>query len=167
MNMPGIQVRHLPKQHPLHGQQGLFATHAVAPYDLVGEYTGIVVPEGVGGSYCAALEDKPARSSLGIDASTCGNEARFVNCYFNLASEASLVFRTAFVDSYPRLLMVCTRSVAKEEELLLDYGDAYITAYLTPRAVVAPLSVSELKQALPMMLDSDEEEEDDYLISGS
>lgn len=156
MVMPGVQVRNLSVHHLLNGQQGLFATRSFATYDLVGEYTGRVVPEGCGGSYCAALENKPARESLGVDASECGNEARFINCYFNLAPEANLVFRTAYVDTYPRLLLVCTRPVECGTELLLDYGDAYIAAYLTPRPRTAPLSTSEMRQALPMMLDSDD-----------
>lgn len=159
MTMPGVQVRHLPTHHLLHGQQGLFATRAFTPYDLVGEYTGRVVPEGCGGSYCAALEDKPAHLSLGIDASDCGNEARFVNCYFNLVPEASLVFRTCFIDTYPHLLLVCTRPVEAEAELLLDYGDSYIATYLSPRVSAPSLSMSDMKKALPMMAsDSDNDD---------
>ena len=156
--MKNVEIRNLGGEHLLSGQQGLFATHRFARFDILGEYRGRIVPEGCGGCYCAALEDRPAKESLGVDASVSGNEARFINCYYNIADEPNLYFRTAYIDSYPRLLLVCIKDIEVNEELLLDYGESYITSYLTPKPAAVPYSVDQLKDSLPLMLDSDDEE---------
>lgn len=47
----GVEVRDLPRDHFLHGEQGLFATIKFSKCDIVGEYTGRIVNSDVNGSY--------------------------------------------------------------------------------------------------------------------
>jgi SET domain-containing protein len=67
--------------------------------------------------------------------------------------------RTVYIDTYPHLVIVCMRDIDIGEEFLLDYGDAYNQAYLTPKPPPIPYSNDEMRDILPLMLDSDEEEE--------
>ncbi len=48
----GVEVRDLPPNHFLHGEQGLFATVKFSKCDIVGEYTGRIVDSNVNGEYC-------------------------------------------------------------------------------------------------------------------
>lgn len=60
--------------------------------------------------------------------------------------------RTAYVNTYPHILLVCTQDIEPGDELLLDYGEAYNNAYLTPqvrKVNVDSLSTMELMGALP------------------
>jgi hypothetical protein len=45
----GVEVRDLPSSHFLHGEQGLFALKPFQPFDILGEYTGLVVGNDVVG----------------------------------------------------------------------------------------------------------------------
>ena len=51
----GVEVKDLPANHFLSGEQGLFALEKFAQFDIVGEYTGRVVDDDVSGHYVAAL----------------------------------------------------------------------------------------------------------------
>jgi hypothetical protein len=118
----GVEVRDLPKEHFLHGEQGLFAIAKFSKCDVVGEYTGKIVDSNVFGHYVAALEDKGTDDSLGIDAQTCGNEMRFINSYLNIAFEPNVTLRTVYMGGMPHLLVICLRDIEIGEEFLLDYG---------------------------------------------
>lgn len=61
----GVEVRDLPKNHFLAGEQGLFALEKFAQFDIIGEYTGRVVDDNISGHYVACLEDKAHEESLG------------------------------------------------------------------------------------------------------
>jgi hypothetical protein len=118
----GVEVRDLPKEHFLHGEQGLFAIAKFSKCDVVGEYTGKIVDSNVFGHYVAALEDKGTDESLGIDAQTCGNEMRFINSFLNIAFEPNVTLRTVYMGGMPHLLVICLRDIEIGEEFLLDYG---------------------------------------------
>ena len=45
----GVEVRDLPPGHMLAGEQGLFATKRFEQFNIIGEYTGVVVPKTEGG----------------------------------------------------------------------------------------------------------------------
>jgi hypothetical protein len=49
--IPGVEVRDLPAEHFLHGEQGLFATKKFARFDIIAEYLGMIVPCTVGGEF--------------------------------------------------------------------------------------------------------------------
>lgn len=156
----GVEARKLGPDHVLCGQYGLFAVEKFSKFDIIGEYTGKIVGSNVNGHYVAALEDKGHDDSLGIDAQNMGNEVRFINSYLNVAFKANVTMRTAYVDTYPHILIVCTEDIYPGDELLLDYGEAYNKAYLLPntRTVTGELSQSDVQNALPFCSeDSDQE----------
>jgi hypothetical protein len=47
----GVEVKALPLNHFLFGQYGLFALQEFAPFDIIGEYTGLVVNDDVTGIF--------------------------------------------------------------------------------------------------------------------
>ena len=156
----GIEVRNLRSDHFLYGERGLFATVKFHRCDIIGEYTGYIVGDNAGGHYCAALEDKDYKDSLGVDAGECGSEMRFINSHLNIEFEANVSMRTVYIDTYPHLVLVCMKDIEIGDEFLLDYGEAYNKAYLTPQPPETPFTTEEIKHVLPFMGggDSDDEE---------
>jgi hypothetical protein len=140
----GTEVRDLSTDHFLSGEQGLFATKPFKRFDILGEYTGYIVDEGVGGSYVATLEnDYSAFNSLGVNAATCGNELRFINGYQNIEFAPNLEMKTVFIATYPHVVLVCIQDIDVGDEFLLDYGRCYVDAYMSPQNVsVVPDAVS-------------------------
>lgn len=162
MKPKGVEVRRLPKEHFLSGQHGLFATEKFSRFDIIGEYVGVVVGDEVNGHYVAALEDKDNNMSLGVDAEKQGNEMRFINSYLNIGFKANVSMRTAYVETYPHIVIVCTEDIEVGEEILLDYGDAYNKAYLLPKPHLVcegQLSMEDVRSALPFLEDELTEED--------
>jgi hypothetical protein len=158
----GVEVRKLPKNHFLAGEYGLFATRRFEKYDILGEYTGKIVDHHAFGHYVAALEDKSHEESLGIDAQRIGNEMRFINSYLQIAFSANVTMHTAYINTYPHILIVCCENIEINDEILLDYGAAYNNAYLlrtTTHTTQSVLSVEELAMALPFNQEEEEEDE--------
>jgi hypothetical protein len=158
----GVEVRKLPKGHFLHGEYGLFASERFSRFDIVGEYTGKIVGDDVNGHYVAALEDKGHDDSLGIDAQHCGNEMRFINSYLNVGFKPNVTMRTAYINTIPHIVIVCCEDIEVGDEILLDYGEAYNRAYLLPKTttVTSELSMEDVKEALPFLNSSSDEESD-------
>jgi hypothetical protein len=50
-------------------------------------------------------EDKAHEDSLGLDAGDCGNEMRFINSYLNVDFAPNVTMRTAYMNTYPRILI--------------------------------------------------------------
>ncbi|KAI2499583.1 hypothetical protein MHU86_3379 [Fragilaria crotonensis] len=125
----GVEMRQLDESHLLAGQTGLFAATCFVQCDIVGEYCGEVVPSMHGREYKAVLEEN-ATFPLGVDSQRYGNECRAINHYENIAALPNVVMKTCYVDQLPRLMIVCKRDIAIGEEFLLDYGDAYVNAFL-------------------------------------
>jgi hypothetical protein len=114
------------------------------------------------GHYVAALEDKAHRESLGLDAKIYGNEMRFINSYMNISFRENCRMVTAYVDTYPHVMIVCTQAIEVGEEILLDYGEEYNNAYLIPKEATEPtssISSIDLFKCLPGA-DSSSDEED-------
>lgn len=126
----GVSMRLLPSDHVLKGQYGLFATLRFQRYDVIGEYTGVVVDENSSGHFVAGFDDL----NLSVDAEECGSELRFINSYLNIAFTPNVAMRTVFIDTLPRIIVLCIEDIEVGDELLLDYGEAYNKAYLTPKA---------------------------------
>lgn len=160
----GVEVRDLPPNHKLHGEQGLFATRKFSQFDIIGEYTGRVVDKECYGHYVACLEDSNEHDeSVGIDAEQVGNEMRFINSYLNIAFSPNVAMRTVYIDTHPRIIIVCIADIDIDDELLLDYGKAYNEAYLGggPRNVTVSMSDDASQAAwgeLPGDVDDDTEE---------
>jgi hypothetical protein len=162
----GVEIRQLPKGHPLAGEYGLFATRKFSKYDIIGEYVGKIVGKNVGGHYVAVLEDKDYNESLGIDAETTGNEMRFINSFLNVDFKANVIMKTAYVNMTPHIMIVCKEDIDIGDELLLDYGDEYNKAYLTPKPEVSivenkpVLSKEKLQTKLPFVKSGSESDTD-------
>ena len=60
--------------------------------------------------------------SLGINAEDCGNEMRYINSYLNIAFSANVTMRTAYINTYPHILIIALATIEIGDELLLDYG---------------------------------------------
>ena len=136
-SITGVEVRDLPNNHFLGntGEKGLFAVQVFNQFDIIGEYCGEIVPVDVGGHYVAALEDKPHAESLGLNAESCGNETRYINSYLNIGFYPNAVMKTCYINSYPKLLIICTSRIEIGEEILLDYGTSYNEAYLGQESI--------------------------------
>jgi hypothetical protein len=132
----GVEIRRLPKGHPLAGEFGLFAAKCFSRFDIVGEYTGKIVGDQIGGHYVAVLEDKDYNDSLGIDAEKTGNEMRFINSYLNVDFEPNVIMKTVYVNTYPHIVIVCKKDIEMGDEFLLDYGEEYTKAYITKKQTV-------------------------------
>ena len=64
--------------------------------------------------------------------------------------------RTTYIETFPHLVVVCTRDIEIGEEILLDYGEAYNDIFLKPKVQSSITSVVDMKKALPKFgLDSD------------
>jgi SET domain-containing protein len=57
---------------------------------------------------------------------------RFINSYLNVEFSPNVTMRTAYMNSYPRILIVAMRDIQVGEEFLLDYGEDYNNAWLNP-----------------------------------
>jgi hypothetical protein len=159
----GVEVRDLGKDHFLCGERGLFATEKFSRFDIIGEYCGRVVDDTINGHYVACLEDKAHSDSLGVNAEDCGNEIRYINSYLNVAFKPNVTMRTAYVNTYPHIMVVCTEDIEIGEELLLDYGKSYNEAYLLPkpsRTKISTMDDAEAFSALPGSRSSSEDELD-------
>ena len=172
-HIEGVEVRDLPPSHTLHGEQGLYATRKWQRFDVLGEYTGLVVGQGVFGHYVACLEDgdRALEKTLGIDAETCGNELRFINSHINIAFAPNATLRVVYVAGLPHVVIVCTADIEPDEEILLDYGAAYNAAYLSGKPTTHSEAMSEAASlrawsALPMGGGSSSDEEEGGEVEG-
>lgn len=124
----GVEMRSLDASHILAGQTGLFAAMPFMQFDIIGEYCGEVVST-KGAEYKAVLEQKEVYP-LSLDAQKYGNECRAINHYENIGPCANVIMRICYVEELPRIMIVCKGDVGVGEEFLLDYGDAYVNAFL-------------------------------------
>jgi hypothetical protein len=130
----GVVVRDLPTNHVLSGQQGLFATVKFNRFDIIGEYTGKITGEDkLSGHYLACLESsKDNHVSLGVDSEFNGNEMRFINSYLNIDFSPNVMMKTAYISTYPHVMIIVIREIEVDEEILLDYGSDYNNLFILP-----------------------------------
>lgn len=130
-------------QHPAHAQCGLFAARALPPNTLILYYLGLVHgPEDADpeSDYDLCLERE---HDIGVDATSCGNEARFINDYRGITSSGpNAEFRDCWVHAPSAKGLVLERrigiyvlaagksgkratGIAKNEEILVSYGKGF------------------------------------------
>jgi hypothetical protein len=132
----GVEIRTLPEDHVLAGQTGLFAVNKFDQFSILGEYCGQVQkPGSEGGEYVASLErdwgDAAAEfRALSLDAQRFGNESRAINHFTNILPAPNVIMQCCYVDSLPRVMIVCKRDIQIGEEILLNYGDSYVEAFM-------------------------------------
>ncbi|KAF8203225.1 hypothetical protein BJ912DRAFT_348311 [Pholiota molesta] len=91
---PKITIRVISNPaHPACGQFGLFAAQRIPPTTWIVEYVGqIHCDERPESDYDLSLYRFPDGLSVGIDAATMGNEARFVNDYRGISKKPNAIF---------------------------------------------------------------------------
>lgn len=121
----GVEIREVKEtNHPAYGQMGLYATTQWQQFQVIGQYTGKIVSQDIGGKYCAAITPY-SKISHNIDAEYVGNELRFINDFRNVSLEPNVQLTTTFIDKMPRVLIVVIKDINEGEEILLDYGEYY------------------------------------------
>jgi len=86
----------------------------------------------------------------------------------NIAFGPNVTMRTTYIDTYPHLVVVCTRDIDIGEEILLDYGEAYNDIFLKPKVPSTVTSKKDMNKALPKIgLDSDISSDDDENIESA
>ncbi|OQR94203.1 SET domain protein [Achlya hypogyna] len=110
--------------HPAVNEYGLFAAEPLPPHTLVLNYVGRVhlqtdFPDS---DYAVTYY-----GAFAIDATSAGNEARFINDYRNIASRPNVAFDT-YADAAGRIhagVFTLNKPIAAGEEILGNYGRAY------------------------------------------
>ncbi|KAF2273941.1 uncharacterized protein EI97DRAFT_139398 [Westerdykella ornata] len=128
--------------HPAYGQYGLFAAQHLPPDSFVLPYLGYVHDQSdtnESSDYDLSL-DREHR--VGVDASTMGNEARFINDYRGIAPAPTAEFRDIYIDlgngkAEKRIGVFVlsagksgkrAKGVPKGQELLVSYGKGFWAA---------------------------------------
>jgi hypothetical protein len=116
--------------HPANGQRGLFAARKIPARTLIVEYIGEVhSDERPTSDYDISLYRFPGES-VGVDASTMGNEARFVNDYRGIQPKPNAEFvdqRTGGGDLRIGIWSLA-KAIRRGDEIVVSYGKAWWTA---------------------------------------
>lgn len=116
----GVEVKKInDKLHPVFGKYGLFTTKKWYPYEVLGEYTGEIKNYFSNSQY--QLSFNKISMSLIIDAKTYGNEFRFINDYHNISTYPNCQYQFCYIDSKPKMLIIVTKEIDENEEILIDY----------------------------------------------
>lgn len=110
---------------------GLFAKESICQNEFVGEYVGIVqrsslTNTGPASTYTA---NYAMDNSTEVNAFEYGNIIRFMN---HSSTSPNCAFRKVVIGDMVHIIAVTRRSVAKDEQLLVDYGSAYWQVHASP-----------------------------------
>lgn len=122
-SIDGVRIVVLGENHFLHGQYGLIATKNFSKFNILGEYTGKI--NKTGNKFSAFLTE-----IYNVDASTSGNEMRFINDYRNIADRPNVCLEVCYIDKKPKILIVVIEKINEGNEILLDYGESYFNYYI-------------------------------------
>lgn len=128
--------------HPANGQHGLFASQHIPPDSFILPYLGFVHDKAdtdEASDYDLSLERD---FGVGVDATSYGNEARFINDYRGISAAPNAEFRDIFVDtgkgkvekSIGVFVLSAGKSgkrakgIPKGQEILISYGKGFWTA---------------------------------------
>ncbi|OSD05937.1 hypothetical protein PYCCODRAFT_1059422 [Trametes coccinea BRFM310] len=124
-----ITIQHISDpSHPAHGQYGLFATKKIPPRTLILDYIGEVhCDDRPTSDYDLSLYRSPDNISVGVDAQSVGNEARFINDYRGVKAKPNVVFQERRTDHGELRMSIWSGSevIRKGDELLLSYGKSW------------------------------------------
>ncbi|EFQ89140.1 hypothetical protein PTT_14681 [Pyrenophora teres f. teres 0-1] len=127
--------------HPAHGQHALYANQQLSPDSFILPYLGFVHDQAdlnPASDYDLSLDRE---LGIGVDASTMGNEARFINDYRGVSTAPNAEFRDIYVDigngKVEKRVGVFVLSAGKSgkrakgigrgQEILVSYGKGFWT----------------------------------------
>ena len=116
--------------HPANGQYGLFAARKIPVRTLIVEYIGEVHSDDRPTSdYDISLYRFPGES-VGVDAATMGNEARFVNDYRGIRPKPNAEFadRWTVGGDFRIGIWSLTEGIRKGDEIVVSYGKSWWAA---------------------------------------
>ncbi|KAI9444765.1 hypothetical protein H4582DRAFT_845407 [Lactarius indigo] len=120
------------RSHPAHGQHGLFAARKIPPRTLIVEYIGEVhSDERPTSDYDVSLYRFSGNGeSIGVDASSMGNEARFVNDYRGIRPKPNAGFadRRSTGGDFRMGILSLADGIRKGDEIVVSYGKGWWTA---------------------------------------
>ncbi|TFK41329.1 SET domain protein [Crucibulum laeve] len=114
--------------HPACGQRGLFAAKKIPPRTRLLDYIGeIHCDDRPNSDYDLSLYRTQDGVNVGIDASTMGNEARFINDYRGVQKKPNAAFSDARTSSGELRMSIWSSDteIKKDEEILVSYGKAW------------------------------------------
>ena len=113
--------------HPANGQNGLFAARKIPARTLIVEYIGEVHSDDRPTSdYDISLHRFPGES-VGVDAATMGNEARFVNDYRGIRPKPNAEFadRWTVGGDFRIGIWSLAEGIRKGDEIVVSYGKSW------------------------------------------
>ena len=114
--------------HPAFGQFGLFAAKKIPPRTFILDYIGEVhCDDRPTSDYDLSLYRSSGHASVGVDAQSAGNEARFINDYRGVKPKPNALFQERRTDSGELRMSVwsTTEAIKKGDELLVSYGKSW------------------------------------------
>ncbi|KAF8971505.1 hypothetical protein BDZ97DRAFT_1650971 [Flammula alnicola] len=126
---PKVTIRAISNSsHPANGQFGLFAAQRISPKTHIVDYIGeIHCDDRPDSDYDLSLCRLPDGLSVGIDATTMGNEARFVNDYRGISKKPNAIFVDGRSSSGEMKMSIWSsgEEIKKGEEMLVSYGKSW------------------------------------------
>jgi SET domain-containing protein len=109
------------------GQYGLFAAKKIPPKTHIIDYLGELHCDDRDTNYDLSLYRSQDGANVGIDASTMGNEARFVNDYHGVREKPNTVFADGRTISGELRMSLWSAgwTIKKGDEILVSYGKAW------------------------------------------
>ncbi|KII93377.1 hypothetical protein PLICRDRAFT_101607 [Plicaturopsis crispa FD-325 SS-3] len=117
-----------PSAHPAAGQYGLFAAKKIPPRTRILDYIGEVhCDDRPASDYDLSLYRLQDGTSVGVDASKAGNEARFINDYRGIRDKPNVLFTDGRTVSGELRMSVWSggEAIKKGDELLVSYGKSW------------------------------------------
>ncbi|KAG6815857.1 hypothetical protein H0H87_010713 [Tephrocybe sp. NHM501043] len=131
---PPVVIRRITSStHPACGQYGLFASKKISPQTHIIDYLGeIHCDDRPDSDYDLSLYRDHDGANVGIDASTMGNEARFINDYRGIMAKPNAVFSDMETTFGEKRMSIWSsgQEIKKGDEILVSYGKAWWRARL-------------------------------------
>lgn len=125
---PHVLIRPISNpSHPAVGQYGLFAAKKIPPQTHIIDYVGELHCDDRESNYDLSLYRSQDGTNIGIDASTMGNEARFINDYRGIREKPNAVFVDGRTGSGELRMSVwsASQTIKKGDEILVSYGKGW------------------------------------------
>lgn len=122
-------------RHPALGQRGLFALKEIPPHTFIRPYFGRVHTEqdtDPDSQYDMKIEHRSDLGSISVDATDCGNEARFVNDYRSIRSHPNCRLDHWYDEQTGALGMGIfseSKPIPPGSELTINYGKGFWSRY--------------------------------------